>query len=103
LETTALDPQQGRIFLVAIRDSRGWTEILEAPTAADEATLIKDLCTCIRQRDPDVIENNNLFLRPESRIVEVVRGLFQVHATLVSVQTSSHLSRAAPVTGRYDS
>ncbi len=61
LETTALDPQQGRIFLVAIQDSQGWSAVLEAPTAADEATLITDLCALIRQRDPDVIENHNLF------------------------------------------
>jgi DNA polymerase elongation subunit (family B) len=61
LETTALDPHQGRIFLVALRDSQGWTAVLEAPTAADEAPLITAHCTCIRTRDPDVIENHNLF------------------------------------------
>jgi DNA polymerase, archaea type len=61
LETTALDPRQGRIFMVAIRDSRGFEWMLEAPTAADEARLINDLCALIRERDPDVIENHNLF------------------------------------------
>jgi len=61
LETTALDPHRGRIFLVSILDSRGLATTLEAPTPDDEAHLITDLCTLIRERDPDVIENHNLF------------------------------------------
>ncbi len=60
LETTALDPQRGRIFLVAIHDSTGIETILEAPTPEQEAQLILDLCTLIRERDPDVLENHNL-------------------------------------------
>ncbi len=61
LETTALDPHRGRIFLVAVRDNRGLATLLEAPTPDDEAQLIKQLCELIRTRDPDVIENHNLF------------------------------------------
>lgn len=61
LETTALDPRRGRIFMVAISDSRGFSATLDAPTLEDEATLITQLCQIIRERDPDVIENHNLF------------------------------------------
>ncbi|HWE60330.1 MAG TPA: DNA polymerase domain-containing protein [Chloroflexota bacterium] len=61
LETTALSPEQGRIFLVSVRDSHGLQAVLEAPNEADEAVLIADLCALIRARDPDVIENHNLF------------------------------------------
>jgi len=61
LETTALDPHRGRIFMVAIRDNRGLATALEAPQPEDEARLIHDLCALIRERDPDVIENHNLF------------------------------------------
>ncbi len=61
LETTALSPRHGRIFLVAVRDSCGLKTILEAPDAGDEAGLIGDLCSLVRERDPDVIENHNLF------------------------------------------
>lgn len=61
LETTALDPHRGRIFMVAIRDSRGLATTFEAPTPEDEPRLIADLCALIRERDPDVIENHNLF------------------------------------------
>ena len=61
LETTALDPHRGRIFMVAIRDSHGLATIIEAPTPEDEASLISNLCALIRERDPDVIENHNLF------------------------------------------
>ena len=60
LETTGLDPRQSRIFLVAVRDSRGFATVIEAPDPADEARLIADLCALIRARDPDVIENHNL-------------------------------------------
>src|SRR5260370_28431660 len=61
LETTAIDPHRGRIFMVAIRDSRGLATTIEAPTPEDEASLISSLCALIRERDPDVIENHNLF------------------------------------------
>ncbi len=61
LETTALDPHRGRIFLVAVRDNRGLATLLEAPTPEDEAGLIQQLCALIGERDPDVIENHNLF------------------------------------------
>ena len=60
LETSSLNPQRGRIFLVAIRDSRGFATTLEAPTPADEKQLIIDLCATIRERDPDVLENHNI-------------------------------------------
>ncbi|HUS14636.1 MAG TPA: DNA polymerase domain-containing protein [Chloroflexia bacterium] len=61
LETTALSPQHGRIFLVAVRDTQGLATVLEAPTPDDEPQLIAELCRLIRDRDPDVIENHNLF------------------------------------------
>src|SRR6266849_6442947 len=60
LETTSLDPARGRIFLVAVRDNRGFEQVLEAPNPDEEATLIATLCALIRQRDPDTIENHNL-------------------------------------------
>ncbi len=60
-ETTALDPQRGRIFMVAVRDTRGLATTLTAATPADEAQLLRDLCALVRERDPDIIENHNLF------------------------------------------
>ncbi|GAB4191115.1 MAG: DNA polymerase domain-containing protein [Roseiflexaceae bacterium] len=61
LETTALDPQRGRIFMVALRDSHGLAHTLDAPAPEDEPELIRALCRLIQERDPDVIENHNLF------------------------------------------
>ncbi len=61
LETTSLDPHRGRIFLISIRDSQGFTAVLEAPNASDEAQMIVRLCQLVRERDPDIIENHNLF------------------------------------------
>ncbi len=57
LETTGLDPQRDRIFLVALRDADGAVELLED---ADEAALIARLVARIVAIDPDVIENHNL-------------------------------------------
>ncbi len=62
LETTSLDPHRGRIFLIAIRDSRGFATTLEAPHPDDEAEMITKLCQIVHDRDPDTIENHNLFL-----------------------------------------
>ncbi len=61
LETTSLDPDKGRIFLAAVRDSIGLRTTLEAAAPADEPHLIEALCALVRERDPDVIENHNLF------------------------------------------
>lgn len=62
LETTGLDPEVCRIFMVAIRYQSGATEVLEARdfTDAAEADLIRELNEKIRLADPDVIENHNL-------------------------------------------
>jgi DNA polymerase elongation subunit (family B) len=61
LETTALEPRSGRIFMAAVRDTRGLAVTLEAPGPADERAMIDELCALVRARDPDVIENHNLF------------------------------------------
>lgn len=61
LETTSLDPHRGRIFLIALRDNRGFATTLEAPHPDDEAQMIATLCQIIRERDPDCLENHNLF------------------------------------------
>lgn len=61
LETTALDPHRGRVFLIAVKDSHGLSRILDAPTQEEEARLIRELCALIQERNPDVIENHNLF------------------------------------------
>lgn len=61
LETTSLDPHRGRIFLIAIRDNRGFATALEAPHPQDEARIIATLCQIIHDRDPDVLENHSLF------------------------------------------
>jgi DNA polymerase, archaea type len=57
LETTGLDPERDRIFLIAVRDPDGATTTLEHP---DERELIAALVEAVRVADPDVIENHNL-------------------------------------------
>lgn len=62
LETTGLDPARDRVFMIAVRDPEGQTEILEARDGSDaaEADVIRQLVASIQRADPDVIENHNL-------------------------------------------
>ncbi|WP_199698423.1 DNA polymerase domain-containing protein [Deinococcus cavernae] len=60
LETTALTPEEGRIFMIAVRDNRGFEKVLEARRPAQEADLIAELMQFIHERDPDIIENHNI-------------------------------------------
>ncbi|MEY4508631.1 MAG: polymerase, partial [Pseudomonadota bacterium] len=62
LETTGLDPEHNRVFLVALRGPDGRCETLEssASTDAAESDLIRRLCEWVRLLDPDVVENHNL-------------------------------------------
>jgi DNA polymerase I len=62
LETQGLDAAQHRIFMIAVRDPSGATQVLEARSVDDagEAELIRRLVDAVREADPDVIENHNL-------------------------------------------
>lgn len=83
LETTGLDAERDRIFLVALRDPEGGTEVLDAHGDDDaaEADLIHRLVERIRLHDPDVIENHNLhgfdlpFLARRARLLDVPLAL----------------------------
>jgi DNA polymerase elongation subunit (family B) len=83
LETTGLDAARDRIFLIAVRDPDGATEILEASGDGphDEADLIARLVARVQAADPDVIENHNLhgfdlpFLERRARILGVPLAL----------------------------
>jgi len=62
LETTGLDPERCRIFMISVRYPNGETEVLEIHGRGDEAEaqLIRELNARIAAADPDVIENHNL-------------------------------------------
>jgi DNA polymerase, archaea type len=62
LETTGLDPDVDRVFMVAIRGPAGEHEVLEADSDSDEGEveLLRRLQRRVAQYDPDVIENHNL-------------------------------------------
>ena len=62
LETTGLDAERSRIFMIAVRGPNGELRTLEARGEGDlaEAGLIRDLVDAIADADPDVIENHNL-------------------------------------------
>nr|MBC8228905.1 ribonuclease H-like domain-containing protein [bacterium] len=60
LETYSLSPQEGGIFLIAISDNRGYVRIIDDDSMS-EAEMIRELCKIIQERDPDIIENHNIF------------------------------------------
>jgi DNA polymerase elongation subunit (family B) len=62
LETTGLDPDIDRVFLIALRGPDGACEVLESGSDDDagEAQLLLRLAERVRALDPDVIENHNL-------------------------------------------
>jgi DNA polymerase elongation subunit (family B) len=86
LETTGLDAERDRIFMIAVRDQTGVAELLEATGEGDaaEAELIRRLVAKVKAADPDVIENHNLhgfdlpFLNRRARILGVPLGLGRI-------------------------
>lgn len=62
LETTGLDADHDRIFMVAVRDPSGATSLIESRSFDDdgERDVIQRLVAMIAAVDPDVIENHNL-------------------------------------------
>lgn len=60
LETTGLNEDRDRIFMVSLRDSRGWKDCLDTRELS-EAEVIERFVELVRSRDPDVLENHNIF------------------------------------------
>lgn len=60
LETTGLSEDRDRIFMVSMRDSSGWQECLEIGSLS-EAQVIERFVQTVRSRDPDILENHNIF------------------------------------------
>lgn len=62
LETTGLNAEQSRVFMIAVRLPDGELRTLEAGGSSDndERKLLQQLADLVREVDPDVIENHNL-------------------------------------------
>ena len=60
LETTGLDEDRDRIFMISMRDSTGWRDCLDTSTLT-EAELLRRFVDIVRERDPDTLENHNIF------------------------------------------
>jgi DNA polymerase I len=60
LETTGLDEDRDHIFMISMRDSSGWQASIDTG-ALTEAGLIEHFVEVIQARDPDVLENHNIF------------------------------------------
>jgi uncharacterized protein YprB with RNaseH-like and TPR domain len=60
LETTGLSEDRDRIFMISMRDSTGWRECLDT-SAMSEAELLGRFVELVAARDPDTLENHNIF------------------------------------------
>ena len=60
LETYSLDPKDGGIFLITITDNRGYERIID-DSQMSEVDMICELVSVINDRNPDIIENHNIF------------------------------------------
>ena len=86
LETTGLNPDRDRVFMIAVRYPSGEADTLEAPCEgnAGEAALIRELISKVTAEDPDVIENHNLhgfdlpFLARRTQILGVPLALGRI-------------------------
>jgi DNA polymerase I len=86
LETTGLNPERDRIFMIAVRYPSGTTDILEARGDGNdrEGALIRELIARATAVDPDVIENHNLhgfdlpFLARRAQILGVPLALGRI-------------------------
>ncbi len=83
IETTGLNAERHRVFMIAVRDPSGVVETLEARdnSAKAEADLLAQLVAKVQACDPDVIENHNLhgfdlpFLETRARLHGVTLNL----------------------------
>jgi len=59
IETLGLSPEppDNAIFMVAVSDNRGFETVIEG----DEPSILMQLVSLVRERDPDVIEGHNIF------------------------------------------
>ena len=60
LETTGLDEERDRIFMISMRDNTGWRDCLET-TQLTETEVLERFVETVRARDPDALENHNIF------------------------------------------
>jgi DNA polymerase, archaea type len=60
LETTGLDEDRDRIFMISMRDSTGWQDCIDTGSLS-EGQLIEHFVEVVKARDPDVLENHNIF------------------------------------------
>ena len=79
LETTGLNAERDRIFMIAVRMPDGELRTLERASDNDEGErrLIQQLEQTVREADPDVIENHNLhgfdlpFLHTRAKLLRI--------------------------------
>ncbi len=60
LETTGLSAARDSIFMISIKDSDGFEALIDTSNCS-EAELLERFVAIVRERDPDVLENHNIF------------------------------------------
>jgi DNA polymerase, archaea type len=60
LETTGLDPRTSKLFMISMKDSRGFERVIDVGDFTEKG-LLEELARVVRELDPDIIENHNIF------------------------------------------
>lgn len=60
LETTGLDENVDRVFMISVSDSTGFRLCLDT-SSMSEKELLEEFVRVVQERDPDVLENHNIF------------------------------------------
>lgn len=74
LETTGLHSATDTIFMISIRDSTGFEALIDTGSM-DEAELLREFVRIVRERDPDIIENHNIFDFDIQFVIERAKAL----------------------------
>ena len=109
LETTGLNPDRDRVFMIAVRYASCLADTLEAPCEgnAGEVALIRELISKVIAEDPDVIENHNLhgfdlpFLARRTQILGVPLALGRIGPLGLRVARPGGAVRKARRAGGY--
>ncbi|MCC7104959.1 MAG: ribonuclease H-like domain-containing protein [Chloroflexi bacterium] len=110
LETTGLDNRRDRIFMVSLRDNHGFTEVLDVGGTLDnesERRLLERFVALMRERDPDVLENHNVFdfdipfLIRRAAALKVPLGLGRDGSTFAAIPDSLKVGERSESFTRY--
>jgi DNA polymerase I len=87
LETTALEPKDGRIFMIGIKTNKGYHKVIECSTDEEERRAIKEFFNIINEIKPSIIGGYNsanfdwewIFTRCQHLGIDIKKSVKSLH------------------------